>query len=64
MGAGGGLSSKMVGSVHRSWGGVCRVGAGAGPSLLLVGGGGGSCSPLVWGHGGPCLLFIGGCRCS
>jgi len=49
-----------VGGVRRLWGGVCHVGAGVGPSSLLVGGGGGLCSPLVWGHGGPCLSFVGG----
>jgi len=60
VGAGGGLSSKMVGGVRRSCGGVHHVGAGVGPSSPLVGGGGGSCLPLVWGHGGLCLPLVGG----
>jgi len=48
-----------VGGVRCLWGRVCRVGAGVGPSSLLVGGGGGSCSPLVWGRGGLCSPSIG-----
>ena len=50
----------VVCSVRRLWGGVHHVGAGAGPSSLLVGGGGGPCSLFVWGHGRPCSPLVGG----